>query len=105
MQKRTELGLLLVKKQSCAEDLDDFCSEVLNQFPGFLGSPHPLCSVLTATSVPTPQHIPTSEPPLHSIIHWPDVQNFSGSRDVRWSKAFFRDPGIPSDCLRGEKIN
>ncbi len=27
--------------------------------------------------------VPTSEPPVRSVIHWPEVQNSFGSRDVK----------------------
>ena len=35
--------------------------------------------------IPAPQahrHLPTSEPPFFSVIHWPEVQKVQGSRDV-----------------------
>lgn len=31
--------------------------------------------------------VPTSDPPLRSVIHWPDVQNSVGLRLVRCEKA------------------
>lgn len=105
VHRRTEVGLSLLKSRAM-QRIWIISAEVLNQLPSFLGSPHPWFSQFSLPHLlPTPEHVPTSEPPLRSVIHWPEVQNFSGSRDVRRSKAFFRDPGIPSDCLRGGKRN
>ena len=55
---------------------------------------NPPAGPLTATvSVP----LPTSLPPLGSVIHWPDVQNLEGSLLVRPCQAEASSPSRPRD--------
>ncbi len=79
-------------------------------FPSGLPSVSAICAVVAEVNhfVPYSFHpsgdflatvcvSPTSEPPVRSVIHCPDVQNVAGSLDVRWGRARWISSWFPSD--------